>query len=46
MNESFRLVFKRRPSPVLADHRPLYKMGEIALVLYMVSRSKRSSWPA
>lgn len=45
MNESFRLVFKRRPSPVLADHRPLYKMGEIALVLYMVSRSRRSSLP-
>jgi hypothetical protein len=45
MNESYRLVFKRRPSPVLADHRPLYKMGEIALVLYLVSRSKRSSLP-
>lgn len=45
MNESYRLVFKRRPSSVLADHRPLYKMGEVALVLYLVSRSKRSSLP-
>lgn len=44
MNEFSRLVFTRRPSPVLADHRPLYKMGEIALVLSM-SRSKRSSLP-
>jgi hypothetical protein len=45
MNESSRLVFKRRPSPVLADHRPLYKMGEVALVLHLVSRAKRSSLP-
>lgn len=45
MNESYHLVFKRRPSPVLVEHRPLYKMGEIALILYLVSRSKRSSLP-
>jgi hypothetical protein len=45
MNKSYRLVFKRRPSPVLADHRPLYKMGEVALILYLVSRAKRSSLP-
>lgn len=45
MNEPYRLVFKRRPSPVLADHRPFYKIGEVALVLYLISRSKRSSLP-
>lgn len=45
MNEPYRLVFRRRPSPVLAEHRPFYKMGEVALVLYLASRSKRSSLP-
>ncbi|MDH0334928.1 hypothetical protein [Metapseudomonas otitidis] len=37
------LRFQRRPSPVLPEHRPLYKIAQIALVLHLASRAGRSS---
>jgi len=39
------LRFERKPSPVLAEYRPLYKIGQVLLVLSMASRSGRSSLP-
>ncbi|WP_322065563.1 hypothetical protein [Burkholderia ubonensis] len=39
------LRFERRPSPVLAEHRPLYKIGQILLVLHLASRGGKSSLP-
>lgn len=40
-----RLLFQRRPAPVMADHRPLYKICQFLLVLRMASRSGKSSLP-
>ena len=37
------LRFKRRPSPVIPEHRPLYKISQLLLVLYFASRGGRSS---
>ena len=37
-----KLQFQRKPSPVLAEHRPLYKIFQILLVLYLASRGSRS----
>lgn len=42
---SFRLRFERKPSPVLPEHRPLYKIGQILLILRLASRGGRSSLP-
>lgn len=39
------LKFERKPSPVLAEHRPLYKIGQILLVLHLASRGGRSKLP-
>lgn len=39
------LRFERRPSPVLAEHRPLYKISQLLLVLYMSSRGGKSTLP-
>lgn len=39
------LKFVIRPSPVLVDHRPLYKISQILLVLELSSRSGKSSLP-
>ncbi len=39
------LRFVRRPSPVLVEHRPLYKITQLLLVLYMSSRSGKSTLP-
>lgn len=36
------LRFERKPSPVLAEHRPLYKIGQILLTLHLASRAGRS----
>jgi hypothetical protein len=36
------LRFQRRPAPVLAEHRPLYKICQIVLVLQIASRGSRS----
>lgn len=39
------LQFRRRPSPVMAEHRPLYKIGQLLLILHMASRGGRSRLP-
>ena len=36
------LKFQRRPAPVLAEHRPLYKICQVVLVLHFASRAGRS----
>lgn len=40
-----RLRFERRPSPVLAEHRPMYKIGQVLLILSLASRGGKSSLP-
>lgn len=40
-----RLIFERRPSPVLAEHRPMYKIGQVLLILHLASRGGKSSLP-
>lgn len=39
------LRFERRPAPVLPEHRPLYKIGQLLLILYLASRGRKSSLP-
>jgi hypothetical protein len=39
------LRFVRRPSPVLIEHRPLYKIAQLLLVLQMSSRGGKSTLP-
>ncbi|MFQ6313596.1 hypothetical protein [Lysobacter capsici] len=39
------LKFNIRPSPVLAEHRPLYKIGQLLLILWLSSRGRKSSFP-
>ncbi|QQX86714.1 hypothetical protein JJQ59_28570 [Cupriavidus necator] len=43
--EPRRLRFERRPSPVLVEHRPLYKICQLLLVLHISSRGGKSSLP-
>ena len=43
--EPQRLRFVRRPSPVLVEHRPLYKITQLLLVLHMSSRGGKSTLP-
>lgn len=43
MTEPQRLKFQRRPSPVLPEHRPLYKIAQLVLILSLASRGGRSS---
>lgn len=38
-----KLTFHRKPMPIMAEHRPLYKVTQILLVLYLASRGKKSS---
>lgn len=38
-----KLTFNRKPMPILAEHRPLYKIAQILLVLNLASRGKKSS---
>lgn len=40
-----RLRFERRPSPILAEHRPMYKIGQVLLILSLASRGGKSSLP-
>ena len=40
-----RLRFVRRPSPVLVEHRPLYKITQLLLVLLVSSRGGTSTLP-
>lgn len=35
--------FERRPSPVIPEHRPLYKIAQLLLILLICSRGGRSS---
>lgn len=44
-NEHTHLKFERKPSPVLPEHRPLYKIGQLLLILSLASRGSRSSLP-
>ena len=37
-----KLRFHRRPSPVLPEHRPLYKIGQLLLILQLASHGKKS----
>lgn len=43
--EPRRLRFERRPSPVLVEHRPLYKICQLLLVLHVSSRGGKSTLP-
>jgi hypothetical protein len=43
MTELQHLKFERRPSPVLPEHRPLYKIAQLVLVLSLASRAGKSS---
>lgn len=43
--EPRRLRFERRPSPVLVEHRPLYKICQVLLVLHVSSRGGKSTLP-
>lgn len=45
VTEPRRLRFVRRPSPVLVEHRPLYKITQLLLVLHMSSRGGKSTLP-
>ncbi|PRI21068.1 hypothetical protein [Pectobacterium versatile] len=38
-----RVIFKRKPMPIYAGFRPLFKIGQILLVLDLASRGKCSS---
>lgn len=37
------LTFNRKPMPILAEHRPIFKITQILLILYLTSRGKKSS---
>ncbi|MCZ4323981.1 hypothetical protein [Pseudomonas anguilliseptica] len=37
------LLFQQRPASVLPEHRPLYKIAQILLILFLASRGSRSS---
>jgi hypothetical protein len=43
MTDTFQLAFNRRPMPVLVEHRPLYKVAEVVLTLYLACNRTRSS---
>jgi len=45
VNERRHLLFERRPSPVLVEHRPLYKITQLLLVLQISSRGGKSTLP-
>jgi hypothetical protein len=42
-NANTHLRFQQRPTPVLPEHRPLYKIAQILLILDLASRGARSS---
>ena len=43
--ERARLRFERRPAPVLVEHRPVYKISQLLLVLHISSRGGKSTLP-
>jgi len=38
-----KITFHRKPMPIMAEHRPIYKITQLLLVLYLSSRGKKSS---
>lgn len=42
-NSAMKIKFIRRPAPVFVEHRPIYKIGQIILILYLSSRAYKSS---
>jgi hypothetical protein len=42
---STHLRFERRPSYVLPEHRPLYKISQVLLILHLASREGKSTLP-
>ena len=38
-----KLTFHRKPMPLMAEHRPIYKITQLLLVLHLSSRGKKSS---
>lgn len=38
-----KLIFHRKPMPLMAEHRPIYKITQLLLVLNLSSRGKKSS---
>jgi len=38
-----KLTFHRKPMPLMAEHRPIYKITQLLLVLNLSSRGKKSS---
>ena len=38
-----RLKFHRKDMPIMVEHRPIYKITQILLILYLASRGKKSS---
>lgn len=38
-----KLTFHRKPMPLMAEHRPIYKITQLLLVLYLSSRGMKSS---
>ena len=38
-----KLTFHRKPMPLMAEHRPIYKITQLLLVLYLSSRGNKSS---
>ncbi len=43
--ERGRLRFELRPAPVLVEHRPVYKISQLLLVLHISSRGGKSTLP-
>lgn len=37
------LTFHRKPMPLMPEHRPIYKVTQVLLILYLSSRGKKSS---
>lgn len=38
-----KVTFHRKPMPVMAEHRPIYKITQILLILHLASRGNKSS---
>lgn len=38
-----KLTFHRKPMPLMAEHRPIYKITQLLLILNLSSRGKKSS---
>ncbi len=38
-----KVTFHRKPMPLMAEHRPIYKITQILLILHLASRGNKSS---